>query len=378
MRKNGGLTAIKDYILRSAGDQRSPDVFNLLVQCAGRIGRPELIEVLLDDMKQVGIDRSLGFYEGTMKLLAAKKCYKEALAVCSRLEADGLEPSPVTLSCLINFAVETGESDRAIGFFTRLAAIGMPSIRAYMTILRVYSRRQDWPKSLALIRDMQHRQAPIDSLVLNVVLATGVAAGQLDATKALLKEFSQIGIADVVSHNTVMKGLAQQKEVDGAIKLLDGMYQTGVKPNAITFNTAMDAAVRSSRVADAWRVLARMRDAGLAPDKFTCTTLMKGLQHGATSEQLTMILDLLRNVTAEGDATLCSVLFRNVIEAAAQVNDPALAQRAVAQMREQRVMLPSSEYQRLLQALMRSGEATPCSPVHRQTQLEAMRSVSVY
>merc|ERR1719198_1070501 len=130
------------------------------------------------------------------------------------------------------------------------------------------------------------------------------------------------------------------------------MCKSSVKPNAITFNTAMDAAVRSSRISDAWSVLARMCEAGLAPDKFTCTTLMKGLQNGATSEQLTMILDLLRNVKAQCDSTLCGFLFRNVIEATAQVNDPVLTARAVAQMREQRVMLPAPEYQRLLQVLV--------------------------
>merc|ERR1719262_961615 len=138
------------------------------------------------------------------------------------------------------------------------------------------------------------------------------------------------------------------------MKLLDDMWQAGVRPNAITFNTVMDAAVRSSRIADAWRVLSQMCEAGLAPDKFTCTTLMKGLQNGATSEQLTMILDLLRNVTAECDAMLCSFLFRNVIETAAQVNAPALTTRAISQMREQRVMLPAQEYQRLLQALIQN------------------------
>lgn len=335
------------------GKQGPADVFNALVQCAGRAGRTELIDMFLGDMTQAGIDRSLGFYESTMKMLASKICYKEALSVCSRLEADGLEPSPVTLSCLINFAVEVGESDRAIKFFERLASTSTPSIRAYMTILRVYSRNQNWGKSVALIRDMQARKAPIDSLVLNVVLATGIGAGHLAATKALLEEFTHMKMADVVSYNTVMKGFAQKKEVDGAIQLLDEMCQAGLRPNAITFNTAMDAAVRSMRIADAWSVLARMRDAGLAPDKFTCTTLMKGIQSGATSQQLIVILDLLRNVTKECDASLCGSLFRSVIEAAALVNDPKLTARAVAQMREQRVMLPAHEYQRLLQVLMR-------------------------
>jgi pentatricopeptide repeat protein len=251
----------------------------------------------------------------------------------------------------------------------------MPSIRAYMTILRVHSHRQDWSSSLAVIRDMQSRQAPIDSLVLNIVLATGVAAGELQSTQDLLQEFSKNNGADVISFNTVMKGFAQRKDVENAMKLLEDMCQTGVRPNVITFNTVMDAAVRSSRVADAWCVLSQMRDAGLAPDKFTCTTLMKGIQMGgATAEQLMMILDLLKNVTANCDSTLCGVLFRNVIEATAQLKDPALSARAIQQMREQHVMLPSQDYQRLLQKLVRKEDTRKSSTACRQTAYATMRS----
>lgn len=372
------MRANRQYIdAKDCGKERAADVFSHLVHCAGHLGRLELVEALLNDMTHLGIERTLGFYESTMKMLASKKCFKEAMSVCSRLEADGLEPSKVTLSCLISFAVETGELDRAIAFFNRLAVTDTPSIRAYMTILRVYSRRQDWKNSLALIRNMLHGQVPVDSLVLNVVLATGVAAGQMDATRALLDEFSQTKIADVVSYNTVLKGFAQQKDVDGAIKLLDEMCHSEVRPNAITFNTAMDAAVRSERVADAWHVLERMRDAGLAPDKFTCTILMKGLQMEATSEQLMVILDLLRITTSRCDATLCSSLFRTVIETAARVNDPTLTARAIAQMREQRVMLPVQDYQRLLQSLLRGKQPTHCRSFHQPRQVEAMRTVRV-
>jgi len=361
------------------GKHRPVDVFNLLVQCAGRVGRPDLILAFIDDMTSAGFERPLAFYETTMKMLASKKCYREALCVCSRLEADGLEPSPVTLSCLVSFAVEVGEPDRAISFFERLAACSMPSIRAYMTILRVYSRRQNWSQCLALVRDMQRRHAPIDSLVLNIVLATGVAAGELEAAKELLEEFSLAGTADVISYNTVMKGLAQQKNGDDAIKLLHEMCQAKVTPNAITFNTCMDATIRSANIVDAWQVLSQMVLAGVSPDKFTCTTLMKGLQHGATSAQLSVILDLLRSVAAQCDPALSSSLFRSVIQATAQVNDPGLTARAVAQMREQQVILPSQDYQQLLQVLMRGSNTKHHSADRRQAAFpHSMKSVCAW
>lgn len=352
MRAGSDHRAIKDLPKRATGRKGPSDVFAALVQCAANVGRPDLIEVLFDDMIAAGIERSLGFYETTMKMLASKKCYTEALGVCTRLEADGLEPSPVTLSCLISFAVEVGDCDRAIDFFNRLSAQSTPSIRACMTILRLHSKRQDWPKSLVVIRDMQSRKAPLDSLVLNIVLSTGVSACQVDGAKSLLKEFANNGIADVVSYNTVMKGLAKQKSVSHALTLLHDMGKAGVTPNAITYNTAIDAAVRCLQVEDAWGVLKVMLSAGVAPDKFTCTTLMKGLQNGATSMQLSAILDLLKNAAMDSSSPSCRLLFCSVIEAAVQVHDSRLKTKVISQMRERRDMLSSQEYQRLLRVLM--------------------------
>merc|ERR1719253_1882019 len=101
--------------------------------------------------------------------------------------SDGLHPSPDTLSCLISFAVEVKEFDRALGFFERLSEVATPSLRAYMTVLRVHSNGNDWPRSVALLEDMRRRNVPIDAPVLNIVLAIGVRMRYTDAAAALLK-----------------------------------------------------------------------------------------------------------------------------------------------------------------------------------------------
>merc|ERR1712194_262344 len=85
-----------------------------------------------------------------------------------------------------------------------------------------------------------------------------------------------------------------------------------------------------------------------APDKFTFTVLMKGLHCGATSEQLAVILNLMPIGTQDSDSTTCAKMFRSVIEAIEQVNNPDLAAMAVAQMKDLRVALPPQECQRLL------------------------------
>jgi len=370
LRSIGQLRAIKDHNARNK--QSAADIYGVLVQCAGRVNRPDLIDILISDMRRIGIERPLSFYESTMKLLASKKSYHEALAVYKQLEVDGLEPSPVTLSCLINFAAEVGELDRALAFYAHLSTVGSPSIRACMTVLRVHAKRQDWPKSLEVIREMQGRGAVIDSLVLNVALATGVAAGELTGTRALLDEGSKSKppVSDVVSYNTVLKGYAQHREVDKALSLLKQMTEQGVRANAITFNTVMDAAVRSSRPTDAWQVLTQMQRAGIAADKFTCTTLMKGLQDGATSEQLSVILDLMKCIGPNCDPALSSSLYRSIIESAARLDDPDLTARAVAQMREQQVVFSAAEYQRLVQMITSTGESSRCAAICSKVPIE--------
>eukprot|EP00913_Durusdinium_trenchii_P009239 g8685.t1 len=232
------------------------EVYSSLVYCVVRASRFNLVERLLDDMISKGVARPLHFYESTMKQLAGP-AYKFALSVYDRLAADGLEPSPVTLSCLINFAAEVGELRRAVSFFEILSSVSTPSIRAYMTVLRVHSLRQaggknqtmvsmfcyecvqDWPSAMSTINDMKCRGVAVDTLALNVALSTGVMADHLEAVEALASS------VDIVSYNTLIKGYALRSNLAKAEQAFQSLLRRGLRPNAITFNTIMDAAVRS-------------------------------------------------------------------------------------------------------------------------------------
>lgn len=276
------------------------DFYATIVHCAIRAGRQHLVEAIIEDMADQGVARPLAFYESTMKQLAGQKQYHLALSVFDRLSADGLQPSAVTCSCLIGFAAEVGELQRSVSFFERLSSMTTPSIRAYMTVLRVHAKRQDWPSSVDILKDMQRRNVPLDSLALNVALATGVAVDQVEAVAEMIAEADTHTppISDVVSYNTLIKGYAQRADPNGALQALDGMRKRGLAPNAISFNTAMDAAVRGGRAADAWRLLGELRDAGLQPDKYTCSILVKGLEKTPASDRVRAELERMCGVTA--------------------------------------------------------------------------------
>merc|ERR1719253_59618 len=182
-----------------------------------------------------------------------------------------------------------------------------------MTVLRVHGKRQDWPASIDVLRGMRERGAPVDSLVLNFVLATGVAAQEIRSAAALLH--AESAIADVVSYNTVLKGLAKQGETDEALKLLANMQNRFLVPNMITYNTVMDAAVRGGRASEAWQLLATIQSAGRQPDKFSCSILLRDLQQGGV-DRLKEAIDLVEGTASECPPPLLHSLCNSILLAA--------------------------------------------------------------
>jgi len=325
------------------------EVYSSLVYCVVRASRFNLVERLLDDMISKGVARPLHFYESTMKQLAGVKKYKFALSVYDRLAADGLEPSPVTLSCLINFAAEVGELRRAVSFFEILSSVSTPSIRAYMTVLRVHSLRQDWPSAMSTINDMKCRGVAVDTLALNVALSTGVMADHLEAVEALVNEASSV---DIVSYNTLIKGYALRSNLAKAEQAFQSLLRRGLRPNAITFNTIMDAAVRSGDCAYAWHVLDDMElSYGLKPDRFTCSILVKGVAK-CREDHIHKALALVRKVAESCDKAFLSQVLHTLFEACQGCAAPApLAQQVLAEMRQRKVVPSSSTQRQLLQVI---------------------------
>jgi len=341
------------------------DLYTTLVHCAIRAGRYHVVEGLLDDMVEQKVHRSLTFYESAMKQLAGQKQYHLALAVHDRLAADGLRPSSVTCSCLIGFAAEVGELQRAVEFFDKLAESSTPSIRAYMTVLRVHAKRQDFKASVDILRDMDRRNVGLDCLALNVVLRTGVAADKLTEVAELIAEADARTppMSDVVSYNTLMKGYAQRGNAAAATQVISQMKARGLSPNAITFNTAMDAAVRGGDSVSAWQLLGDMQKAGVRPDKFTCSIMIKGLARGPTVPQIRDAMALLKDVDASCDQTLKSTLYHALLDAAARTSGPgggvALQAQAFAQMRAAKITASPAAQRQMMNALPAMGNGNP-------------------
>lgn len=339
---------------------KAVEFYSTLLQLVIRTGKQNLLEPLIDDMAKQGVPRTLSFYESVMKQLASQKLFAQALRIYDRLQQDGLEVSAVSCSCLVRFATEVGELQRATEFFMKLTSLTTPSIRAYMTILGVHNKRQDWPATVATIKDMHNKGVHVDSLTLNVALSTGIAAEEVSSVEALLAEaeLKEPFAPDVISYNTLTKVFAQRSMYAQAAKVLDRMKKHNIRPNAITFNTVMDAAVRSGKFTEAWQLLTDMRSNGYRPDKFTCSILVKSVSKCTNSLSEVTIkraLSLLEEVDSSLDHSLRANLYQSVADATIQADQTSLLLKVTSQMRRYNVAMTASLQKSMVEALRREG-----------------------
>uniref|UniRef100_A0A7S1A081 Pentacotripeptide-repeat region of PRORP domain-containing protein n=1 Tax=Noctiluca scintillans TaxID=2966 RepID=A0A7S1A081_NOCSC len=335
--------------------------YTLVIQSVIRANKHEHLEEVLQDMADQRVERTLCFYESIMKQLAGQKQLRLALRIHDRLVAEGLEPSAVSYSCLISFAAEVGEVSRAVGFFDRLSELTTPSIRAYMTMLKMYSKMLNWPASLNIFRDMQHRGVRVDTLALNVLLGTGVSTGKISEVEALVTEAGLMvpSPLDAVSYNTLMKGYVQNTDVAKAIDVMKRMQRQGLAPSSVTFHTAMDASVRSSHQAPAWHLLEMMRAAGMTPDNYTCSILVKGLARESTPHRVKVCLEILHDGQKSCTSCLRGTLYNTVLEAAISCGDDSLVGHVVKEMKRHAVVPVASKQKQLAQIL--GQETVPTS-----------------
>lgn len=332
----------------------------MLLRLVIRTGKHNLVEPIIDDMAKQGVQRTVNFYESVMKQLAAQKLFAQALRINDRVEQDGLEVSADSCSCLVRFAAEVGELQRAVEFFTKLSSVSTPSIRAYMTILGVHNKRQDWEATLATVKDMRSRGVHVDSLTLNVALSTGVSAEKVEDVEILLTEAeSQEPFSpDVISYNTLMKVFAQRSMYVQASQVVERMKKFNIRPDVITFNTVMDAAVRAGQSSGAWDVLTDMRLHGLKPDKYTCLILVKSVSKSMNipsegEATINRALALLKSVDRSLEPSLRASLYYSVIESTLQAGRAAMLSKVVAQMQSHNVALTPTLQKSIDQALRR-------------------------
>ena len=328
-----------------------------LAAAVGRVGPSEMIFELADPVfSPPSVPRTGEFYEMVVRSLATRQRQADGLRVLDLMIDAGIPASPTCYSCAVNFASALGDEDRCLQYFSRLKDTGVLSMRSCMAPLRVLARRGDYQQCVEVLELLEKNNCVIDNIVLNVVLHACVTANRFSLAQDVFDKRRHL--ADVVSYNTMLKGVVSHTSYAVARSLFDEMLERGLTPTSITFNTLMNAAVREGKTAaESFKILAEMQklnDPAIQPDKYTCSILVRGLitHRGSIQwqkEKLKMLLDIVGTLGPLDGLGLKPSFCRTILNLCA-VADPDMAINACEQMVRQKAAPCEQLYQALMTA----------------------------
>lgn len=308
----------------------SEEIYLALLQSAVRVSKPDVVEKLLYAMHRTGRVPSVKFFQNSLRMLSSRKHFNLCLIIQSLFQ-EHMPDDRVILSCIINAALDLNVPHRAVELLERYRGCDV-QVPEYVLCFRVYAAVRDIDAAEALFRKLG---SSVTSLMFNIVLQICTAMGQPQRGCDLFHEAAEIerssgnSILDVVSHNTVIKGLAQARATAQCLEVFHSMTVRGLQPDEITFTTLLDLCTATGDSVTASKVVSYLVEAECAMDTILCTMFIKGLVKADCSEQA---LELCKEMKTKKGTQPDLVTYTILVKALVDKHDLEGALKLVADM----------------------------------------------
>ncbi|KAI5656888.1 hypothetical protein M9H77_25681 [Catharanthus roseus] len=145
-------------------------------------------------------------------------------------------------------------------------------------LIVLYGKAKMLDEAQKLFDEMPSLNCERTVLSFNALLAACVSAKDYDKISKLLKELPEkLSIQpNVVSYNTVIKGLCEMGSLDSAVSMMDEMENNNIMPDLITFNTLLDAFYSAGRNAEAENLWCLMEKKDLVANVRSYNSRLRG------------------------------------------------------------------------------------------------------
>lgn len=167
-----------------------------------------------------------------------------------------LVPDSRMLVGLANVAVECGTYSDSLRVFAWMRDHNIPlGPIAYSVMFKSHGRALNIVAVKRLITELRELQIPVDTILLNSAIDALIRCNDLRTARDMLLNETYAQTVDIMTYNTVIKGLVQNGQRRDAFRLASRMQAAGFRPNAVTVNTLMSACVAARDFETAWQLL---------------------------------------------------------------------------------------------------------------------------
>lgn len=190
----------------------------------------------------------------------------------------------------MKFAVECGRKSLLQELSEKVPSL---DIQHYMSMIRSAGCDGDVARAFAVFERLKKSPVSADVAAFNCVLDVCVRAGDMKSAKELMEDMRPQNMVDIITYNTMIKGLCNQRDVKGARLMMQEMEERGIAANDVSYNCLINAAVSSGNMSEAWDLVKTMESKGVRPDRYTISTIMKTLKRTTPPGHAAKCFDLL-------------------------------------------------------------------------------------
>lgn len=289
----------------------SEELYSAFIQSAIRVGKGDVVERMLHNMKREGMRPSLRFWQTVFKMLSSRKHFTVCLTVHT-IFGKQLPTDKVVFSCLVNAALEVGSPERAAQMLERFAQADIDP-KDHVLFFRTYVCLNDVGSAETVFQKLGNQNT---ALMLNLLLLTCVNTKELERGLGLLRQAHELEktaserIVDVVSYNTLIKGFAQGNSREKCFQCLHDMREHGLEPDDITLSTLLDACILDNDRASADKITDLLMGSNKHMDTVVCTLFIKGL---VRANCLPKALEIYEEMTRQEEASRPDLITYSVL-----------------------------------------------------------------
>eukprot|EP00916_Digyalum_oweni_P021706 GHVL01036004.1.p1 GENE.GHVL01036004.1~~GHVL01036004.1.p1 ORF type:complete len:1000 (-),score=171.06 GHVL01036004.1:119-3118(-) len=292
---------------------------------------------------------TLQLFGTLMQVYSLSGLYIKASDLYPEMLKQGLTPNDTMYGCLMKFAVECGRISVAKSLF----ANSSPDIQNYMSLIRACGKEHDVEGALGVLKMLDENDGiNMDVGACNCVLDVCINCGDMPAAKTLLKKMIDTSMYDIVSFNTILKGISLSKDLDKAEEFISEMSKFGVEPDVISYNSVINCAVLQKNITKAWELIGTMQKRGLQVDRYTCSIMIKNLRPNCSEAEVSRTLNLISHV----DLCQDTVLFSTMVDACARLRDTKRLKEALIMFKKSGLQPNIHAYGTLIKAYGRCKE----------------------
>lgn len=300
----------RDSLARAVSSGRADELPRLLNAAVQRVASKVTQPALMEDVVQK-------YVLSALKACAKHRFFSQALAAYDQL----IVPLGQAVKCgciwsiLLYAAVEASEFDRCEEFLDLLLESGGFGSHDFINMVRYLAHQQDEQGMDAVLAKLQRTPFTLDVQSRNRALAGCIAAGAPAFGEHLLTATEAWAKADTVAFNTLMKGYAQERNVQRCFWLQQQMECCGLAASEVTYGILIDACVESGRLDDAAEIIQKLRCDGDGLNVVHFTTFLKGLlNQGHIAEARNVLTEVMADSVIKPDLIACSLVVKALAE----------------------------------------------------------------